>query len=452
VPRHSIRRTGWALTLAVALAASVLAVAGPAAGAQGSGTEKPQDTEIGVSPDETRIAVVADVENAAAPGLFQGSVDGVKGFAKFMNAHGGLAGRKVAVDFIDSKLSADEARNAVIKACAEDFAMVGTSALFLNNVDDQLGCVDKAGAATGLPDLPFVTTETAQQCSPDTFPVAPPQLICSTKDQHPQTYQQNVGRAFYYKQKYGKNLHGVYVFGSDLKAARNSSFASLGQVRNVCCKSDKDFDISGRAPQSEYTPVVQAMKDDGSNYGQSTGAFNQMVALRKEAKLQGVNDVKVWDCGTQCYDKNFLDQGGADVEGQFVDTLYLPFLDAKERKANKMLANFVKYTGSEPAGGLGAVYAWSAAIAFRDAVNAIVKDGGVNALTRKALFDKINAIHTFDADGMFGRIDLAGRKASPCHVILQVKNGKFVRVFPKKPGTFDCNARNVTQTKLDLLS
>ena len=438
---------------AIALAASI-AMAGTAsvAGAQANGKEKPKDTEIGVSADEIHIAVVADVENAPAPGLFQGSVDAVRGFAKYMNANGGLAGRKVVVDFIDSKLSADEARNAVIKACAEDLALVGTSALFLNNVDDQLACVDKAGAATGLPDLPFVTTEAAQQCSPDTFPMAPPQLICSTKDQHPQTYQANVGRGFYYKQKYGNDLHGVYVFGSDLKAARNATFASLGQIRKICCKSDADFDLSARAQQSAYTPVVQAMKDSSSNYGQGQATFSGAVAMRKEAKLQGVNDVKVWDCGTGCYDKRFLEQGGADVEGQYVDTLYLPFLDAKERKANKMLANFVKYTGQDEAGGIGAVYTWSAAIAFRDAVNAVVKESGVNGLTRKALFDKIKAIHGFDAEGMFGKIDLAGRHTSPCHVLLQVKNGQFARVFPKKPGTFDCNPRNVIKTKLDLLT
>ena len=33
-----------------------------------------------------------------------------------------------------------------------------------------------------------------------------------------------------------------------------------------------------------------------------------------------------------------------------------------------MLANFVKYTGADKADGFG-VYAWSAMIAFRDAVN-----------------------------------------------------------------------------------
>ena len=58
------------------------------------------------------------------------------------------------VDFIDSKLSADETRNAIIQACQNDFATVGTTALFLNNVTDMVNCKDQAGQATGLPDVP----------------------------------------------------------------------------------------------------------------------------------------------------------------------------------------------------------------------------------------------------------------------------------------------------------
>ena len=61
-----------------------------------------------------------------------------------------------------------------------------------------------------------------------------------------------------------------------------------------------------------------------------------MVLMRKEAALQGVTDVKVWDCGVGCYDKEqFLKAGGSDVEGQYVDTLFLPFLSKADQKANK---------------------------------------------------------------------------------------------------------------------
>jgi ABC-type branched-subunit amino acid transport system substrate-binding protein len=423
------------------------------AGAQSGGGEKPQASEVGVTPKEIRIAVVADVETSVAPGLFQGAVDGVRGFAKYMNKHGGLAGRKVVVDFIDSKLSADEARNAIITACQEDFAMVGTAALFVNNVDDMASCVDKAGAATGLPDIPFVTTEVAHQCNPTTFPMAPPQLICATKDQHPQTYQGTAARGLYYKKKFGKGLHGAYVFGSDLKAARNSSFSSgLGQIRTICCKSDEDFDLSARSPQSAFTPVVQALKDKNGSYAQVTGSYNMTVALRKEAKLQGLSSVKVWDCGTQCYDREFLEQGGADVDGQYVDALYAPFLDPAERKANKIAADYVKFTGEQEAGGLGGAYAFSAGLALRDAVNSVVEQDGVNGVTRKAVLEQLNSIHEFGADGLLAPIDLAGRKVSNCHVLLQVKDGDFQRIQPKKPGTFHCTKKGTYEVKLDLLT
>src|SRR5262249_58665604 len=107
---------------------------------------------------------------------------------KYQNGHGKLAGRNVQVDFIDSHLSADEARNAVIRACQEDFAMVGTSALFLNNVQPLEGCVDKAGAATGLPDVPTLQTEVAHQCSQISFPVIPSALDSPTNDHHPPTH------------------------------------------------------------------------------------------------------------------------------------------------------------------------------------------------------------------------------------------------------------------------
>ena len=109
---------------------------------------------------------MADVDNTLAPGLFKGSPAAVEAFAKSVNADGGLAGRKLVVDFIDSHLNADEARNVVIKACSEDFGVVGTASLFLNNVDDMTACVDQAGAATGIPDLPIVTTEARSNAPP----------------------------------------------------------------------------------------------------------------------------------------------------------------------------------------------------------------------------------------------------------------------------------------------
>jgi hypothetical protein len=85
-------------------------------------------------------------------------------------------------------------------------------------------------------------------------------------------------------------------------------------------------------------------------------------------------------------------------------------------------------------------------------VNATVKAHGINGLTRANLLAALNKIHKFDADGMIGTIDLAGRKITNCHILTQVQNGTFVRLQPTKPGTFDCNPKYVIARKLDLLT
>jgi len=443
----------WGAALCAVIIAGIAGVT-TTAGAQSS-NEKPKATDVGITDKEIHIAVIADVDNPIVPNLFKASPDAVKGFANFINSKaggGGLAGRKLVVDFYDSKLNANATTNAEIQACENDLAMVGTSAVALASVDNMRNCKDSTGAATGLPDVPFVSTALVHQCSDESFPIAPPQVDCATKDQHPQTFYADVARGRYYNQKFGQGkLHGVYVFGNDSKSARDSSFASLGGLRDIGIKSDKDFDVSGFAPQSAYTPVIQAMKASGSNYGQAITA-NAMVLMRKEATLQGLTGVKVWDCGVGCYDEtNFLKAGGSDVEGQYVDTLFLPFYSKADQKANAMTGNYVKYTGKDKIASFGA-YAWAAGVAFRDAVNAQVKAGGVNSLTRKTLFEQLNKIHKFDAEGMFAPIDLAGRKASNCSVTMQVKNGQYVRVNPTKPGTFKCYPNGLIARKLDLFT
>ena len=122
---------------AVAVLVTVsLVVAG--IGAAGAQSEKPTTTEVGVSATEIRIGVVADNDNPFVPGIFKGAADAVKGAAKYINANGGIAGRKLVVDVYDSKLNANETRNAFIEACEKDFALVGTTALFVTQVDDMV--------------------------------------------------------------------------------------------------------------------------------------------------------------------------------------------------------------------------------------------------------------------------------------------------------------------------
>jgi len=415
------------------------------AGAQASGGPL-QGTDIGITPTTIRVGVLADVDNAAEPGLFQGSVRAVQGWARYLNARGGLAGRKVVVDFIDTHLSDTDARNAIIQACQQDFAVVGTSALFVNNVDDLVGCKDQTGKPIGLPDFPVVQTEPVHQCSRVSFSVEGETLDCATMNDHPQTYLATVGTTRYFLSHF-KGLHGIYVYPSDLLASKNAQVPLFKSQQELGITADQEFDISGAAPQSAFTPVVQAAKNYQSTYARAGLATSSMVEFRKEAIVQGLTSVKVWDCSIQCYDKRFIQQGGTSVEGQYVYATFVPFSEAN---TNAMMKAFLQYTGVNNADAFGA-NAWAAGIFFGDVVNDIVQKDGKNGLTRSAVLATAATIHDFTADGMLGVTDVGRHLPTPCFALLQVRNGKFVRVYPTKPGTFDCNPKNINTIKLDLL-
>ena len=408
----------------------------PTAAAARPQQQQPAGGEIGVTADTIRIAVIADVDNAARPGLFQGSVDGVNAFAKFVNAHGGVAGgRKVQVDFIDSKLSADEARNALVRACQEDFAIVGTTALFMNNIEPMTSCVDQAGKATGLPDVPVLQTEIAHQCSPISFPVIVVGLDCATKDAAQKKVTVRTGTAKYFTKR-NKDLHGIFSLAGDLKSTTNAALPLVAMYKSFGVKSDGEFKVSGLSPQAAYTPLVQAIKQNNSTYALNNVDYKADVFLRREAKVQGVTSVKVWDCALQCYDRRLIEEGQDAVEGQYVSLFFIPFEEAKQ---NKSVNNYLKNVGGkDQADGFGA-QAWTAGLFFRDVVNNVAKADGNNGLTRARFLEEAAKVHDFTADGLLGPTDVGGRKISPCGVLLQVKGGKFVRVSPTKKGTFDCS-------------
>ncbi len=416
-----------------------------------SSTDTPKATEIGVTAKEIHIAVIADVDNPFAPGLFKGARDGVMAAAKYLNSKaggGGVAGRRLVVDFLDSKLTPNDARNGVISACSNDYAMVGTFALFLSNMDDANNCKDQAGATTGLPDLASVTTGVVESCSPVAFPVSPPALDCATKDQNPQSYHGNQFDSKYLLKTHKNDLHGAMIVSGDTADANRGGTVLIDTVKQAGIKADQEVTVGGRDPQSAYTPIVNKMKADGSNYSYNSSAANSAILLRSEAALQGLTDPNiVWTCTIACYDKTVKQQASV-MNGEYVPLTFLPF---EETSTNPTLAAFMKYVGKANANGFS-VYGWTATLAFKQAVEAIVKKDGVNGLTRKALLTTgVDNLTSFDAGGMIGTVDIKNKVPTPCSMITQLQKGQFVRLAPKKKGTFDCNKRNAVIIKADLI-
>jgi len=428
-------RIARAVPAAVLVVATFIGVALVPAGAQ----QKAKANDVGITDKEIRIAVIADVDNPIVPGLFKAGADAVKAWGATINKAGGLAGRKVVVDFIDSKLNANETRNAVITACTQDFALVGTEALSLNNITDLEQCKDAQGKATGIPEFPGIASA-AEKCSPIVFYVASDAKYCATKDQPEVTYTAQQGDYRYYLSQH-KDLHGIWLTPADSKPTKDAAEPSYIAGVNLGIKKDGEgfYDVFARDPQSSLTPFMNLVKQDGSTFVYGGSSASKMVQARQEANIQGVTSVKVWACHVGCYDTAFLQTGGKDVEGTNSILTTLPFYS--EYKVNPSLTSFAKQAGGVDKLNSYGMSAWVAALLFQDAAEKAVKGG---TLTRQSLLAAMKGEHAFDAQKIMGPVDVAARVPPKCIVIAQVKNGKWARVHPTKPITFDCSSKNLT--------
>jgi ABC-type branched-subunit amino acid transport system substrate-binding protein len=431
-------RVGRIVAFGVVVLALGLASAAVSAAPSAHAADSP--SEIGVTAKTIRIAVIADVDNSIIPGLFQPTVDGVWGAVKLINGNGGIAGRKLVIDFIDSKLNPTEARNAIIKACQQDFAMVGTAAVFLSVVTDLTTCPNSKGEPIGIPDFGAVVAGTPEACAPTSFPLLGAQVICDTRDSHPQRYQGYRGAGRYLVKKYG-NLHGAYVSGNDSADIAKSSQVLELAMQSAGVKADQDAAVSSRDPQSVYTPIVAKMKQDGSNFAYG-GA--QPLAFRQEAALQGLSSDVVWLCNSTCYSTSFA-EGGSASEGEYVSLPFLPFEDAGKDQA---VTTFVKAVGKDKVENLS-LYGYAATLVFRDALEKAVGKDGSGSVTRAAVIDGAKSLHAFNAGGLVGTTDIGNKKISSCFVLIQLHDGKWSRVWPKKAGGFDCDPANYVSIKHD---
>jgi ABC-type branched-subunit amino acid transport system substrate-binding protein len=434
-----IRRLSPALVVVLALAVVGVVPAGSVVRDAAGGA-----TEVGVSASTINIAVVADVDNAIAPNVFKGVVDGAQAGAKYVNANGGAAGRKLQVDFIDSHLNPNQTRNAIITACGQDLAMVGTATALFSGLDDMTGCKDKGGAATGLPDIGAIVLGTPEACAAVSFPVIPSQIDCATVGKNPQTYRGNQG-VFRYLAKKNPKLNGPFIKTNDSPDAERSTDVLTQASEHAGIDVTSTPTLSNRDTQSAFTTIVSKMKQDGSNWSDNGLAAPGAVLLRQEAAVQGLTDPKiVWQCTSACYDEKQMAAAGSAMDREYMDLGFLPFSEAS---ANKTLAGFLKYVGKENANAF-AVYGFEAVLAFTAAADDANKSS--DGLTRASLLTALKNTTSFNAGGMVGTVNIGGKVPSSCFMLIQWNHGKFNRVYPTKQGTFDCTASNRYTFQADL--
>src|SRR5713101_4058169 len=309
-------------------------------------------TEVGVTPSDISIQVMADVGSPLAPGLFQANVDAINGFAKYWNALGGIGCRQVKVNVWDSKLSAEESKNGLINGCQNSLAKVGGSTLFNADVSPMTGSVDKSGAATGLPDLAGVANSLTEQCAKGVYVIHSVNEVCPVVLGRPRPFREPGGTTKWYVKNLFKGVkpHGLYMVPGDLPSTTASSMPIIESQRQAGFTFDDLLKVSSRDTQAAFTPRVQSVKDHASNFVFGGTNDTGLILMRKEAKAQGVDTVKLWACSLGCYTKAFVASGGTAVDGTY---LWLGFLPFEEVKANKEMQHYVTTVGTDKINSFG---------------------------------------------------------------------------------------------------
>jgi hypothetical protein len=404
-------------------------------------------TDVGLTSSTIRVAIIADVNTPVEPGLFQKNVDVVKAWASIVNANGGLAGRKVVVDFCDSKLDPNATTNCVIQACQNDFAMVGTAALAVTDLSDIDNCKNGQGQPAGIPNMPAVAFPPAI-CDKNTWVTMGYGTYCATITKKPQTYTVQVGDYRYYTTHF-TGLHGLWIYNGDVPSGKSTQVPGFVIGSKLGIKTDGQgiYTASNTAPQSALIPTVQVLKQNSSTFAFNGSSPFNLIQERKEAALQGATSVKVWACNSGCYDTSFLTAGGSAVNGTYFPIYNLPLYS--EYQLNPALAALVAKVGGVNNVNNNAITSYTGALLFQDAVNKAIANGGT--LSRQSLTAAMSKETAFTADGIIGPTNIAARAPQVCDIIMEVVNGAFQRVYPTKPGTFDCNPGNVGTIKLNEL-
>jgi ABC-type branched-subunit amino acid transport system substrate-binding protein len=404
-------------------------------------------SDVGITATTIKVGIIADVNNPLVPGLFKDSVNAVDAWAKEVNAAGGLDGRQVVVDFCDGQLNPNATTACVIKACQNDFALVGTSANALEDLSDIDGCKDAAGKAVGIANLAAFAF-VPEVCDPDTYGIGGVGSYCATAAKSPSTYEVPVGDTRYLVAN-NPGLHGIWLYDTDDPTFKLTEVPLFQGESNIGIKKDGQgfYPLSGAVPQSALTPFVQQIKASGSTFVYDDTTTQNMVLLRKEAQLQGVNSVKVWECNSGCYDPSFYQQGGATVNGTYASLDELPYLS--DYKTNPNLDKLITDLGGVSNFNNNALGSYVMALLFQDAVQKVVASG--QTLDRQSLFTVLNKDETaFTADGIIGSTNISGRAPSNCQVLVQLQNGVWNRVDPTAPDTFDCSSANVATLKMSV--
>lgn len=368
-------------------------------------------SDVGVSESEIKLGNVSTI-SGPIPGFGQTGVNAVKAYANFVNANGGVCGRKLTIVTADDRLQSGTNKSETDKLAKQVLGFAGGTSV----VDD--------GAAQAIDgtDISYtgLAISEAMIRTANNFPTVPIDLA-------------DGGNGALKILKYMNQVRGVKR-GALIWPAQASAKARIDGYRKDMERAGIDLVL-----ETEVAVTETNYADDAANIEQAkadilmtTLEISGMARLAKAMEQNGYFP-KIPFYGAQAYGRLFLTQAGSAAEPTVLGLAYAILEDAGSVPPVKDFLTWYERTNPGSDIDFFAIEAWVGAAMYVDALRKIE-----GPPTRAKVMQQLKTFTAYDAGGMIAPINAAQKKSADCFLIAEVDGGKWKRTHPAQPG-FDCS-------------
>ena len=397
------------LTIVAITVAACSSTASPAAGTSSFGSTKTKaPIPASAFKDYTGITAssvaIGNVSTLTA-GLFEGALVGTEAYADYVNAQGGVNGRRLNVDSFNDDFTGSQNKQLTNAAVQQDFATVGSFSL-----EDSYG-------ATVLADNPVVpniaeSLSAAANALPNTFNPNPP------------AGGYYLGPLAYFQKKYPSDVLHTGALIADYGAAETIWDGEKAAMNHLGYKviADPTFPTS----QTDFNQNIIAMKQAGVKIL----FLEQMPQNYASAVIQALNQQSfhpVVVLGTSTYSEELVPNSGgaAAIDGAYLEQPTSLFLgeDAGKIPAVNTFLTWVQKASPGFKADYYTLAGWLSAELFVQAL----REAGTHP-SRGSVLQALRGITSFSGNYLIGTGNPSAKKPTNCYILAQIENGKFQRL------------------------
>jgi ABC-type branched-subunit amino acid transport system substrate-binding protein len=337
------------------------------------------------------------------PGIAASAAGAARAYVAYLNANGGVCGRKVVLREADDGTDNGRYRSVVNELGPKVLGLAGGFGV------GDVGAVDVLKEQK----LPGVIVPSGKAVSdvPTIFDINPRYHNAPTA----------IGKYRYLRDQGATSVAVVYL-------AIEQSRAEANMQRALMEKAGLKIALVHELPLStlSFDSAARKVANSGANYLFFIGDANSNAGMARAMADTGYK-LKVSELLVFGYGGSFIERAGSASEGVSTWIRYLP---TEEAGSTPSLATFVEWMGRAAPGQPKDSFAadsWVATKAFFDALQALP-----GPISRDALVSQLAKTGTFDAGGMYGPIQLGAKRTNYCFVGLKVVDGKWKRMTPAK--------------------